>query len=280
MRGQHGALLGRSMFLEGVLDEVSGSWMGIPGWEAQDAELLALGRTVAKCLPKLLSNSTMHGGQFRLTRQRLTHEDFVSAGLAPEFSQITSFLVSIDEAPISQLWESRRMLDLMAILRFIQVRLNLSNPKSTAMLAVSTSENPILSMLREEVDTAVICAEIREQMKRLREAGSLADENPQGDQALRAIVEALSFRRNGLGKSFTLAVLVLALSGRGLEDLYRECRHDAETVNGSWRAQFGGLRSYVESLPGWDGRLPFADMMLATHNSYVARELSVLMRVA
>lgn len=61
---------------------------------------------------------------------------------------------------------------------------------------------------------------------------------------------------------------------------YRKGRHDAEIVNGSWRAKFNGLRSYVERLPGRDGRLPFADMMVTAHNSYVADELSVLMRVA
>ncbi|WP_069048641.1 hypothetical protein [Hydrogenophaga sp. RAC07] len=280
MRGQHGALLGRSQLLEGLLDEVCASWMGMPGWGEPGAELLALGRNVANCLPKLLNKSGMRAGQYRLTRQRLTQEDFVSAGLAHDFSQINILLTRLDEPSISQLWDSRRMLDLMSILRFIQVRLSLSSPKTANMSAAPNHGNPLLSMLREEVDAVDICAEIQNQVQRLNASAHLVKENPQGEQALQAIVEALSFRRNGLGKPFTLAGLVLSLSGKGLEDLYRECRHDAETVNGSWRVQFNGLRSYVESLPGWDGRLPFADMMVATHNSYVADELSVLMRVA
>ena len=133
---------------------------------------------------------------------------------------------------------------------------------------------------REEVDAMVICAEIGSQAQSLGGINELAEQTAPADRALEGIVEALSFRRNGLGKPFTLAVLVLALSARGLEDLYRECRHDAETVNGSWRVQFNNLRSYVECLPGWDGRLPFTDMMVATHNAHVARALHVLMRVS
>lgn len=279
MRGQHGALVGRSKLLEGLVDEVCASWLGMPEWEEEGAELLALARAVAKCLPKLMSNAGMHAGQFKLTRQRLIQEDFVSAGLAQEFSQINNLLASIDDPQLSQLWESRRMLELMVILRFIHVRLNLSTPKPANQTAVQSYGNPLLSMLRDEVDAANICAEIREQIQRLNGGANLSEANPQGDQGLQAIVETLSFMRNGLGKPFTLAVLVQALSGRGLEDLYRECRHDAENVNGGWRAQFQALRAYVESLPGWDGRLPFSDMMVASHNSYVTRELSVLMRV-
>lgn len=279
MRGQHGALVGRSNLLEGLVDEVCASWLGMPEWEEEGAEVVALARAVAKCLPKLISNAGMHAGQFKLTRQRLIQEDFVLAGLAQEFSQVNSLLASIDDAQLSQLWESRRMLDLMSILRFIHVRLNPSTPKPANQTAVQSKGNPILSMLRDEADAADICTEIREQVQRLNAGANLIEANPQGDQALQAIVETLSFLRNGLNKPFTLAVLVQALSGRGLEDLYRECRHDAENVNGSWRTQFFGLRSYVESLPGWDGRLPFSDMMVASHNSFVTRELSVLMRV-
>ena len=144
---------------------------------------------------------------------------------------------------------------------------------------VSREQIEMAAQMFRDSDATVICSEIQAQSLLDAATEKSTDPNPQCDLALHAIVEALSFRRNGLGKPFTLAVLVLALSGRGLEDLYRECRHDAETVNGSWREQFNNLRTYVESLPGWDGRLPFSDMMVATHNSYVARSLSVLMRV-
>lgn len=280
MRGQHGALLGMARLLSGLIDEVCASWVGMPEREEDGEELLALARTVAQCMPKLLSNAGARVRHIGLQRYKFTQDDFVAAGLAKEYSQVPHRLATLDEPALSQLWESRRMLDLMSMLRFIQPRLCLSGSRTPNPTEASSQGNPLLSMLREEADAAVICAAMGEQIQLLNAGAEPTDPNPQGEQALQAIVEALSFRRNGLGKPFTFAVLVLALSGRGLEELYRECRHDAETVNGSWRPQFNGLRSYIESLPGWDGRLPFADMMVATHNSYVSRALSVLMRVS
>lgn len=280
MRGQRGALLGKTKLLHGLIDEVSASWAGMVHWEEDGTESLSLARTVAQCLPNLLSNASAQARQIGLQRCRLTQEDWAAAGLASEYSKIENLLANIDEPTLSELWDTRRILDLMSMLRFIQSRLSMATPGTSFNAEAASKGNTLLIMLRGEADAALICAEIGEQARLLNAGGDPGEPNPQGDQALQGIVEALSFMRNGLGKPFTLAVLVLALSGRGLEDLYRECRRDAETVNGSWRVQFNCLRTYVESLPGWDGRLPFSDMMVATHNSYVTRALGVLMRVA
>lgn len=279
MRGQHAALLGKDELLDALADEVCAAWVIMPKTNEVDADFLSLGRAVAHCLPKLLNGAGTPARNIGLHRYRFAKEDFTLAGLGSDFSKMQVLLARIDEPTLYQLWESPSMLDLMSMLRFIQSRIHAAAPAVANNAEVAGKANRLLDLLREEADARVICAEIAAQS--LLDAGveKTTDQNPQCELALHAIVEALSFRRNGLGKPFTLAVLVLALSGRGLEDLYRECRHDAETVNGSWRDQFNNLRSYVESLPGWDGRLPFSDMMVATHNSYVTRPLSVLMRV-
>lgn len=279
MRGQQVALLGKEELLGDLAEEVCASWASSPKKNEAEADLLSLARAVAHCFPKLLNSAGTPAQRIGLHRYRIAKEDFVMAGLGGEFSKIQGLLARIDEPTLSQLWESPRMLDLMSMLRFVQSRMYGSSPAELNAAPVSGKANTLLSLLREEADATVICSEIQAQSLLDAATEKSTDPNPQCDLALHAIVEALSFRRNGLGKPFTLAVLVLALSGRGLEDLYRECRHDAETVNGSWREQFNNLRTYVESLPGWDGRLPFSDMMVATHNSYVARSLSVLMRV-
>lgn len=278
LRGQQGILLGRSKLLEGVVDEVSASWVGMS--QLEDEEPLALARAVAQCLPNLLNSSAAQSRQIGLPRHKFTQADFGAAALSNEHSKITDLLASIDDPTLTQLWDSRRILDLMSMLRLVQSRLNKGSSQTKPTTVAPGSGNPLIYMLREEADAADICAELAKQVE-MPSSGSQSNESdPQASLALQAIIEALSFRRNALDKPFTLAVLVLALSGRGLENLYRECRHDAETVHGSWRAQFTALKAYVESLPGWDGRLPFADMMIATHDSHVARALAVLMRVS
>ncbi|WP_069048658.1 hypothetical protein [Hydrogenophaga sp. RAC07] len=279
MRDQQGILLGRSKLLEGFVDEVSATWAGLPQGEGDVAEWLALGCTVSRCLPQLVDSPIARARQIALPRHKFTEENFASSNLSDEYSQINKLISVLDDPQLSQLWTSRRLLDMMSMMRFVQAHLcKGSVPRSFA--DVPDHGNPLIRMLREEVDAMVICAEIGRQAQSLGGTNELAGQTAPADRALEGIVEALSFRRNGLGKPFTLAVLVLALSARGLEDLYRECRHDAESVHGSWRVQFNNLRSYVECLPGWDGRLPFTDMMVATHNAHVARVLHVLMRVS
>lgn len=278
LRGQHGVLLGRSKLLEGLVDEVSASWVGMP--VSEDEESLAVARTVAQCLPNLLNSSVAKSRQIGLPRHKFTETEFGAAELLHEHSKINKLLTSIDDPTLTQLWNSRRILDLMSMLRHIQSQLTTGRSKTKLNATAPNIGNPLITLLREEADAAVICAEFEKQGELLGGGSQSNRLDLQASLVFMAVVEALSFRRNALGKPFTLAILVVALSGRGLESLYRECRHDAEVVHGSWRVQFNALKVYVESLPGWDGRLPFADVMVATHDSYVVRALAVLMRVS
>lgn len=66
--------------------------------------------------------------------------------------------------------------------------------------------------------------------------------------------------------------------GGGVEQIFRECTADAE--GGGWRPEYKALRDYIESLPGWDGRLPFNPVARATHNAYANSVLRVLLQVA
>lgn len=273
--GQRDQLLGVGMLLREILVEMRGIW----GRENEGATGVgALMKEVAAVLPQIfkgLGPAAMRAGAHK---HKLSSDDFAAAGQAEAFKRIEALVAEIGIEEISSHWRARRMVDLVAILRLGQTHLQKSAEKAQEAAISSPEENRVLRLLREKAGSKEIAAEVELQITQWAQATGREDPDAaRGLVALRAVLEVLCHRRDQHRKALTLGVLLQTL-GAGTEQLFRELEGSSgsDVPDGPRKA----LRAYVESLPGWDGRMPFNDVTRASHNANMSSVRRVLMLAA
>lgn len=276
VQGQRDNLLSIGRLLQEVLVEVRNTWGSLPATEEEGGDLVELGRQISVCLPSLFKHL---GGAASFTQRKLTSQDFAAAGLHEQFTRIEELMPAKGGGDIPGLWASRRFIDLMAMLKSVQIA---SSRERVALREQSQriEGNPLLALLRNKASANEIVEEVHLQVRQLAIATGREDPDAEhGLQVLRAVVDVLCHRRDRMKKPLTLGVLVRAVGG-GMEQMYRECTADAEGPGEGWRPEYKALKEYIDSLPGWDGRLPFNPVTRATHNAYANSVLRVLLQVA
>lgn len=269
---------GTGVLFNKMLEEISVSWarFGDPGPDVRN--FTDLGRLVASAIPKLVASAPANVVAKGLHRHAMSDADFSAAGISDSFPRIASLVSAINDSEITRLWNARKLVDLMAILRECQRSVLRQLSKEDKEVVVDLS-NPLLTMIRNEADSKVICASIVEQVREsIKEKHHDEAMLQNGIAALEGVVRTLSYLRNDRKKPFTIGALTLAMTPHGLEALYRQVRAISDSGAG-WPAQCNQLQAYVESLPGWDGRLPMADMTLASHGLNAELILGILLRV-
>lgn len=276
VQGQRDNLLGVGRLLLDVLGEVRAGWGSMVATEEEGGDFTELGRQISASLPPLFKSL---GNSGVLHQRKLTSQDFAAAGLQEQFKRIEHLLPASGGGDLTDLWASRRFIDLMAMLRSIQISTSRQRVANRAQ-SQRVEGNPLLHLLRERATAQAILEEVQLQVRQMAIALGREDADAErGLQAFKAVVDVLCYRRDQMNRALTLGVLVQAL-GSGAEQLYRECASDAEGPGGGWRPEYKAIRQYIESLPGWDGRLPFNPVTRATHNAYANSVLRVLLRVA
>jgi hypothetical protein len=273
-KGQRDSLVGVARLTQDVLVDIRTMWAALPATEEEGGDLVELGRAVSACLPALFRSL---GGAASFQQRKLSAQDFAAAGIQEQFSRIEKLLPAKGGGELPSLWAARRFSDLVAMLRSIQ--LMCSRHRQTMREQSQRVEgNPLLALLRGKASATELLEEVHLQVRQIAIATGREDPDAErGLQALRAVVDVLCYRRDKLKKPLTLGVLVRAVSG-GVEQIFRECTADAE--GGGWRPEYKAISEYIESLPGWDGRLPFNPVTRATHNAYANSVLRVLLQVA
>ena len=273
-KGQRDSLVGVARLTQDVLVDIRTMWAALPATEEEGGDLVELGRAVSACLPALFRSL---GGAASFQQRKLSAQDFAAAGIQEQFSRIEKLLPAKGGGELPSLWAARRFSDLVAMLRSIQ--LICSRHRQTMREQSQRVEgNPLLALLRGKASATELLEEVHLQVRQIAIATGREDPDAErGLQALRAVVDVLCYRRDKLKKPLTIGVLVRAVGG-GVEQILRECTADAE--GGGWRPEYKALRDYIESLPGWDGRLPFNQVTRATHNAYANSVLRVLLQVA
>lgn len=275
-KDQRDSLVGVARLAQDVLIDIRSTWAALPATEEEGADLVELGREVSASLPALFRSL---GGAASFQQRKLTAQDFAAAGIQEQFTRIEKLLPAKGGGDLPNLWATRRFVDLVAMLRSIQ--LMCSRHRQTIREQSQRVEgNPLLTLLRVKAPAPALVDEVKLQQRQTAIATGREDPDAErGLQALQAVVDVLCYRRDQLKKPLTLGVLVRAIGG-GMEQIYRECTADAEGPGGQWRPEYKALRQYIESLPGWDGRLPFNPVTRATHNAYANSVLRVLLQIA
>lgn len=280
LRAHQGILAGLSRVFRDVVTDVRTGWTARVVGDEELEDHLSIGRHVAHCLPILLNSLGARVGSSN-GHHVFTADDFAAAGLRDQLQQITDLLAANDRGELNVLWKRRRLIDLVAMLRITQQLHDGLVAKKLAALPQETGHNRLLSLLRDKASADAIRGEIELQIRQLSQATGASDESPERTSALlKAVVDVLCFRRDQRRQALTLGLLVQTLSGRNIEQMYRECLAEEDSSGSGWRPQYKALRAYVDSLPSWDGRLPFHDVTAATHNSVSRVVLAALNRVA
>lgn len=267
------SLVGVARLTQDVLVDIRSAWAALPATEEEGGDLVELGREVSACLPALFRSL---GGAASFQQRKLTMQDFAAAGIQEQFTRIEKLLPAKGGGDLPSLWAARRFPDLVAMLRSIQLMCSRHRQtmREQSQLVV---ENPLLVLLRDEASATELLEEVRLQVRKMAIATGREDPDAErGLQALKAVVDVLCHRRDKLKMPLTLGLLVRAVDG-GIEQIFRECTADAE--GGDRRPEYKALRAYVESLPGWDGWLPFNPVTRALHNAYANSVLRVLLQV-
>lgn len=273
-KGQRDSLVGVARLTQDVLVDIRTMWAALPATEEEGGDLVELGRAVSACLPALFRSL---GGAASFQQRKLSAHDFAAAGIQEQFSRIEKLLPAKGGGDLSSLWAARRFPDLVAMLRSIQLMCS-RHRQTMREQSQRVDGNPLLALLRGKASATELLEEVHLQVRQIAIATGREDPDAErGLQALRAVVDVLCYRRDKLKKPLTIGVLVRAVGG-GVEQIFRECTADAE--GGGWRPEYKALRDYIESLPGWDGRLPFNPVTRATHNAYANSVLRVLLQVA
>lgn len=273
-RGQRDSLVGVARLTQDVLVDIRSAWAALPATEEEGGDLVELGREVSACLPALFRSL---GAAASFQQRKLTTQDFAAAGIQEQFTRIEKLLPAKGGGDLPSLWAARRFPDLVAMLRSIQLMCS-RHRQTMREQSQRVVGNPLLALLRDKASAPALLEEVNLQVRQMAIATGREDPDAEhGLQALRAVVDVLCYRRDKLKKPLTLGVLVRALGG-GVEQIFRECRADAE--GGGWRPEYKAISEYIESLPGWDGRLPFNPVTRATHNAYANSVLRVLLQVA
>lgn len=279
LRAHARTLYGLGAVVVDVTNEMGAFWKARVA-SGQDAETLtALGKLVSQSIQPLF---LAFGGSISDSKGTFQFQakDFAAAGLADQFTKITALVGSLEHEDLTKLWKTRRLVDLMAMLRVAQSLMDKSNQADLAAVPSPSSHNSLLVLLRDKADSLTICDDIENQMFQLEQATGSVNESPERTSAaLRAVVDVLCFRRDRQAQVFSLGALVHALTGRNIERMYRECLADAESSAGGWRPEYQALRDYVDNLPAWDGRLPFHDVTMATHGSIAGVIMRTLTRI-
>lgn len=274
VQGQRDSLLSIGRLLQEVLLEVRTTWDSLPAAEEEGGDLIELGRQIGACLPSLFKTL---GGTASFPQRKLTSQDFATAGVHEQYKRIEELLPAKGGGDLPGLWASRRFVDLMAMLKTIQIACSRHRTELRKQ-SQRVEGNPLLALLRDKSSAKVLLEEVQLQVRQMAIATGREDPDAErGLQALRAVVDVLCYRRDKLKKPLTLGVLVRAVGG-GVEQIFRECT--AEASGGGWRSEYKALSDYIEALPGWDGRLPFNPVTRATHNAYSNSVLRVLLQVA
>lgn len=272
-KGQRDSLVGVARLAQDVLVDIRSAWAALPASEEEGGDLVELGREVSACLPALFRSL---GGAASFQQRKLTTQDFAAAGIQEQFTRIEKLLPA-KGGDLPNLWATRRFPDLVAMLRSIQLMCS-QHRRTMREQSQRVVGNPLLALLRDKASAAELLEEVNLQVRQMAIATGREDPDAErGLQALRAVVDVLCYRRDKLKRPLTLGVLVRAVGG-GVEQIFRECTADAE--GGGWRPEYKALRDYIESLPGWDGRLPFNPVARATHNAYANSVLRILLQVA
>ena len=273
-KGQRDSLVGVARLTQDVLVDIRTTWAALPATEEEGGDLVELGREVSACLPALFRSL---GGAASFQQRKLTTQDFAAAGIQEQFTRIEKLLPAKGGGDLPNLWAARRFPDLVAMLRAIQLLCS-RHREAMREQGQRVEGNPLLALLRDKASANELLAEVQLQVRQLAIATGREDPDAErGLQALRAVVDVLCYRRDKLKTPLTLGVLVRDVGG-GVEQIFRECTADAE--GGGWRPEYKAIRDYIESLPGWDGRLPFNPVTRATHNAYANSVLRVLLQVA
>lgn len=271
-------LVGLRRVLGGVFDEMKLSWSTRLQHDTEDASSHEIGVLTSRCLQAI--HATMaHRIAFSSGEIRLEVEDFSSAGVLDPYQRLNTLISTGMREDLKAAWHKRRVQDLVSILRLVQTGID-KEIQAKLEEAKPEPHNQLLKLLMDKAPSAAICEDIQVQIRLLELATGRLDDTPERTAAaLKAVVDALCYRRDHMRKPLSIGVLVQALDGRNLEQLYRDCASDAEAPGGGWRPEYEALRAYVDSLPGWDGRLPFNGITIATHNSVASIILGVLNRV-
>ena len=272
-KSQRDGLVGVARLTQDVLVDIRSTWAALPATEEEGGDLVELGREVSAWLPALFRSL---GGAASFQQRKLTSQDFAAAGIQEQFSRIEKLLPAKGGGDLPGLWAARRFPDLVAMLRTIQ--LMCSQHRQTMREQSQRIEgNPLLALLRDKASSKELLEEVNLQVRQMAIVTGREDADAErGLHALRAVVDVLCYRRDKQKKPLTLGVLVRAVGG--VEQIFRECTADAEGAG--WRPEYKALRDYIESLPGWDGRLPFNPVTRATHNAYADSLLRVLLGVS
>lgn len=269
---------GTGVILNKLLEEVGASWTRSGSPKPEVKKFADLGRIVASILPKLISSAPAAAVAKGVYKHTFSDADFTAAGVADSFKRIADLVAAIDDQEITRHWNARRIGDLMAIMRECQRSIFRQIGKEEKE-DVTEDSSPLLGLIRNEADSKVICASVVKQVRdRIKDKHHDEAMLQNGIAALEAVVLTLSYMRNERKKPFTIGALTLAMTPHGIENLYRQVRTISDSGAG-WPKQCHALRVYVESLPGWDGRLPMPDMTLASHALNAEMILAELLRV-
>lgn len=257
--------------LNEVLPEIRLAWEHAPPLDDERQELVALARAISDGLPRLVQSLSPSQLSTRVSRYQFRDTDFAKAQIPSMPSQVAELLEKIDDPDLTALWRARRIPDLMAMLRRLHGQV--INPPPAK--PVVEEANPLLVLLRAGCEAQAFCDEVKQQVEIMfpNEASDIEGQS-RAAKALLGVVEAVRYR-----KPFTLGAIIQALSPRGMESLYRECRTEAEDVGKGWPPQYAALRNYVETQAGWDGRLPMSERVLSSHAAYVSAIMKVLLNV-
>jgi hypothetical protein len=275
-KGQRDSLIGVARLTQAVLVDIRSrcAWAALPASEEEGGDLVELGREVSACFPALFRSL---GGAVSFQQGKLTAQDFAAAGIQEQFSRIEKLLPAKGGGDLPNLSAARRFTDLVAMLRSIQPLCS-RHRQTMREQSQRVVGNPLLALLRDKASPTVLLEEVNLQVRQM--AIATGREDPDAERGLQAlggaVVDVLCYRREKLKNPLTLGVLVRAVGG-GVEQIFRECTADAE--GGGWRPEYKAISDYIESLPGWDGRLPFNPVTRATHNAYANSVLRVLLQV-